>query len=85
MWLGGSDARDELSGIGEGIRVGEGEVEGREPIVDCLARATNAMTDVREVDTLGALNNTYGHQHFGVYAVVTKDGHVALGDQAQVL
>ena len=51
----------------------------------CLATATNPVTGVRDTDTLGALKNTFGHQHFGVYAVVTKDGHVALGDQAQVL
>lgn len=85
IWLDGIDAWDELDWVGKKIRIGEAELEVREPIVRCLATATNPVTGVRDTDTLGALKNTFGHQHFGVYAVVTKDGHVALGDQAQVL
>lgn len=85
IWLDGVDAWDERSWIGKSIRIGDVELEIREPIVRCLATAGNPVTGVRDADTIGTLNNTFGHQHFGVYGVVTKAGHVALGDQAQVL
>lgn len=85
IWLDGLDAWAELEWMGQTVRIGEAELEIREPCVRCMLTATNPVTGVRDADTLGALKNTFGHQHFGVYAVVTKDGHVALGDQAQVL
>ena len=85
IWLDGVSAWDELDWIGKKIRIGEAELEVCEPIVRCLATAANPVTGVRDADTLGTLKNTFGHQHFGVNAIVRKDGHVALGDQAQVL
>jgi MOSC domain-containing protein YiiM len=33
-----------------------------------------------DADTLGALEDGYGHQDFGVYARVIGGGRVALGD-----
>ncbi len=85
VWLDGLDAWEEMSWVGKTVRIGGVEFEIREPIVRCLATASNPVTGVRDADTIGTLNNTFGHQHFGVYGVVTKAGHVALGDQAQVL
>ena len=85
IWLDGIDPWDELGWMGKTIRLGEAEFEIREPCVRCLHTAANPMTGVRDVDTLGVLKNSFGHTNFGVYAVVTKSGHVATGDQAQVL
>ena len=85
IWLDGFDTWQELDWIGKTLRIGSVELEVREPIVRCLLTASNPITGVRDADTIGTLNNSFGHQHFGVYAVVTKNGHIALGDQAQVL
>ena len=85
IWLDGLEPWDEMSWVGKTVRIGTAELEIREPIVRCLATAANPVTGVRDADTLGALNTTFGHQFFGVYGVVVKDGQVAIGDQAQVL
>jgi len=85
IWLDGSEPCEEFEWIGKTIRIGTAELEIREPIKRCMHTAANPVTGLRDADTLGTLNTTFGHQNFGVYAVVTKDGHVALGDQAQVL
>jgi len=85
IWLDGFEAWDELAWMGKKIRIGEAEFEIREPCVRCMHTAASPVTGQRDADTLGTLKNSFGHQNFGVYAVVTKDGHVALGDQAQVL
>jgi uncharacterized protein YcbX len=85
IWLDGTQPFEEFEWIGKTIRIGTAELEIREPIERCMHTASNPVTGERDADTLGTLNSTFGHQNFGIYAVVTKDGHVALGDQAEVL
>ncbi|MBU2991647.1 MOSC domain-containing protein [Octadecabacter sp. 1_MG-2023] len=85
IWLDGIGAWDELNWVGKTIRIGSAELEVREPIGRCMHTAANPVTGERDADTLGVLKSSFGHQDFGVYAVVTKSGHVALGDQAEVL
>lgn len=85
IWLSGVDAWSELEWMGKTIRIGEAEFEVREPCVRCPLTNTNPVTGIRDTATVEALENSFGHKNFGVYAVVTKDGHVARGDQAQVL
>ena len=85
IWLDGTQPFEEFEWIGKTIRIGTAELEIREPIERCMHTASNPVTGERDADTLGILNSTFGHQNFGIYAVVTKDGHVALGDQAEVL
>lgn len=85
IWLDGPEPWDEFEWIGKTIRIGEAVLEIRDPIKRCMHTTSNPVTGERDADTLGTLNNTFGHQNFGVYAVVTKDGHVAIGDKAEVL
>ncbi|SMX39589.1 MOSC domain-containing protein [Octadecabacter ascidiaceicola] len=85
IWLNGTQPFEEFDWIGKTIRIGTAELEIREPIERCMHTASNPVTGERDADTLGTLNSKFGHQNFGVYAVVTKDGHVALSDQAEVL
>lgn len=85
IWVDGVEAWDELGWIGKTVRIGEAEFEIREPCVRCMLTATNPITGLRDADTLGTLQNTFGHKHFGVYAAVTKSGHVACGDTCEVL
>lgn len=85
IWLDDVEPWDELSWMGKTVRIGAAEFEIREPCVRCLHTAANPVSGHRDVDTLGTLKNSFGHANFGVYAVVTKSGHVAISDQAQVL
>lgn len=83
--LEGLGAWEEFDWIGKTIRIGSVELAVREPIERCLATTANPATGMRDADTLGALKSNWGHQNFGVYAVVTKTGEIALGDAVTVL
>lgn len=83
--LDGLEPWAERDWIGRRIRIGAAELELRENIVRCMATTANPATGERDADTLGALNSHWNHQDFGVYAVVTRSGAVAMGDTAEVL
>ena len=75
----------ELDWIGKTLKIGQAELHVKEPIVRCLATTANPDTGIRDADTLGALKTQWGHQHFGIYAVVTKSGHIRTGDTVDVI
>lgn len=83
--LSGLPAWAEFDWIGHTLRIGEAEVQVREPIKRCMATTANPATGQRDADTLGTLNTRFGHQNFGVYAEVVKSGDIATGDTIEVL
>lgn len=85
IWLDGLNAWQEFDWIGERLRIGDAELEIRQPITRCLATTANPDTGLRDADTLTALQEGWGHQDFGVYAVVVKSGRVALDDKAELI
>ncbi|MBM9596433.1 MOSC domain-containing protein [Roseitranquillus sediminis] len=74
----------EFDWIGRTLRIGEVELKVRERITRCLATAANPATGIRDADTLGALEAGWGHRDFGVYAVVTRGGEIAEGDEVRL-
>ncbi len=85
IWVDDLPAWEEFDWTGRTIRIGDAELEVQEPIRRCMATAANPHTGVRDADTLGALRDGWDHQHFGVYATVSKGGKVALNDTAKVV
>ena len=85
IWVDGPAAWEEFEWTGHTISIGEAEFAVEEPIRRCMATAANPQTGIRDADTLGALRDGWDHQHFGVYATVTKGGKVALNDRVEVL
>lgn len=81
----GVDAWGEGDWVGKTIRIGRAELEIREHITRCLATTASTETGLRDADTLGALQDGWGHQEFGIYGVVTKTGDVRQGDEIEVL
>ena len=81
LWIDGAEPFAEFDWIGRRLCIGEVELEIRERITRCLATTVNPSTGLRDADTLGALERGYGHQDFGVYAVVTKGGRIAIDDE----
>jgi uncharacterized protein YcbX len=71
--------------IGKTIRIGGAELRIVERITRCLATTVNPKTGRSDVDTLAALDKAYDHQDFGVYALVTKSGPIAINDDIEVL
>lgn len=76
---------EELGWGSRTLRIGNAELIVREPIERCLATAANPATGARDLDTLGALNSDFGHQDFGIYAVVAQAGRIKLGDEISLL
>jgi uncharacterized protein len=85
LWLDGVDAFSEFDWIGRDIQIGDVVLTVKERITRCRATMTNPETGQVDIDTLGALKAAYGHQDFGVYAVVKKSGMIALQDQGILL
>lgn len=85
IWLDGPAPWEEFEWTGRTIRIGQAELEVQEPIRRCMATAANPRTGLRDTDTLAVLRDEWDHQHFGVYAVVTKTGSVAVNDTVEVL
>lgn len=71
--------------IGKVLRIGTTEMIVREPIRRCLATTANPATGLRDLDTLGALNQNFDHQDFGIYAEVVTSGAIAIGDRLEFL
>jgi hypothetical protein len=85
LWLDTTEAFVEFDWIGRDIQIGSAVLTVKERITRCRATMTNPQTGLVDADTLGALKFTYGHQDFGVYAVVKHGGIIALDDKGTLL
>ncbi|MFN7268927.1 MAG: MOSC domain-containing protein, partial [Cereibacter sp.] len=66
--------------IGRTLRIGQAELRIEERITRCRATSANPETGRIDTDTLGGLDAAFGHQDFGLYAVVSRGGTIATGD-----
>ncbi|RMD93367.1 MAG: MOSC domain-containing protein, partial [Alphaproteobacteria bacterium] len=80
IWLEGLAPWEEFDLIGRTLRLGGAVVEIVEPIARCKHTMANPETGLRDTDTLGVLEEGWGHRNFGVYARVIETGPVAEGD-----
>lgn len=85
FWVEDLEPWEEFELIGRKIRIGETEFEVVSRIKRCMATTANPETGQRDADTLGALEDGWGHRDFGVYAVAMTSGAVVLGDAVEVL
>lgn len=85
VWIDGFAPWEEFDWLGRQVRIGGVDLEIRERVVRCAATTASPRTGQRDTDTLGLLNAAWGHQDFGVYAVVMATGAVAVGDPVEVL
>ena len=81
LWLDGAAAWAEFDWIGRDIRIGGAVLQIKERITRCNATKVDPTTGIPNADTLAALKSAFGHQDFGVYAVVTQSGPIAVGDE----
>lgn len=84
IWFTGAPAWAEFDWIGRDVQLGGARLKIKERITRCRATMANTDTGQRDVDTLAALN-MMAHQDFGVYAVVTEGGPVAVGDRVELI
>jgi uncharacterized protein YcbX len=81
LWLDGAAPWAEWDWIGRSLQIGQAELRIEERITRCRATSANPDTGRIDADTLGALDAAFGHQDFGLYAVVTRGGAIATGDK----
>ena len=85
IWLRGLEPWAEHDWLGQDIKIGAATLRIRERIKRCTVTNTNPTTGIRDTATLDALNSTFGHQDFGVYAEVIEGGEIACKDQVVLL
>jgi uncharacterized protein YcbX len=85
IWLDGLGPWEEFEWIGRRLRIGDATLEIRERTTRCLATTANPETGERDADTLGALEDGWGHRDFGIYGVVTSGGDIAVGDAVDLI
>lgn len=85
IWLEGLAPWEEMEWTGRTLRVGGAELVVREPIRRCKHTMANPVSGKRDADTLAVLEDTFGHQHFGMYCEVVGGGAIGVGDTAEVM
>ena len=81
LWLDGAAPWAEFEWIGRQLRIGGAVLRIEERITRCAATKVNPDTGKTDADTLGALDATFGHKDFGIYATVVEDGIVKQDDE----
>lgn len=85
IWVNGAAAWEEFDWIGKELAIGEVILKVEEPITRCTATKANPATGRADFDTLRLLEEDFGHQEFGVNAVVIKGGRISNGNTVSVL
>jgi len=84
LWLDGLAPWEEFDLVGREIAIGEVRLRVEARITRCRATMANPETGRTDADTLGALEDGYGHQDFGVFAMVVAGGQLRTGDPVQL-
>lgn len=85
LWVDGLGPWEEFEWIGRDLRIGTATFHAAERITRCRATMVDPETGKIDADTLGALNDRWGHQDFGIYLTCTQSGRIATGDTVTLL
>ena len=81
LWIEGAAPWAEFDWIGKRLVIGGATLEVSARITRCSATTVDPATGRVSAPTLTALQDNYGHQDFGVYAMVVESGPIAVGDE----
>lgn len=85
LWLDGLAPWEEFDLIGRTLAIGEARLTVEQRITRCRATCANPETGRTDADTLGALEEGYGHIDFGVYARVIQAGDITRGAPVEIV
>ena len=85
LWVEGLGPWEEFEWLGRDLRIGDATLRVRERITRCKATMANPGTGKRDLDTLAALEDGWGHTDFGVYAEVINGAMIQPGDFVEVV
>ena len=80
VYFEGTPAWHELDWLGSEIAIGNARLRVIAAITRCAATQVNPTTAKRDLDIVGALQRTFGHNLMGIYAEVIEGGEIAVGD-----
>ena len=83
IWIEGLPPWEEFDLVGREITIGDAVLRIEERCQRCKHTTANPVSGRRDTDTLGLLAEGWGHTDFGVYAVVTRPGEIAVGDEVR--
>ncbi len=81
LWVDGLGPWEEFDLVGKTLHIGKTRLEVMETITRCRSTEANPATGQRDVNTLQALQDGWGHQDFGVNAMVRIGGQIKTGDK----
>lgn len=81
VWVDDLEPWTEFGMIGREIQIGPVRLKVEQRITRCRATTADPETGRWDADTLTALDTSFGHQDFGVYARVLSGGAVRIGDE----
>ena len=84
LWIEGAAPWAEFDWIGREAMLGTARFRVAERITRCRATMADPETGRIDGDTLGALEDGWGHRDFGVYLACTEPGRVAVGDRLEL-
>lgn len=76
----GTNAWDEFNWIGKSVSIGDVRLRIFERTRRCAATDVDPDSGKRDTAIPAVLQRTWGHSDFGVYAMVERDGAIAVGD-----
>jgi uncharacterized protein len=80
VYFEGTPAWHELDWLGSEIAIGNARLRVIAAITRCAATQVNPTTAKRDLDIVGALQRTFGHNLMGIYAEVIEGGEIVVGD-----
>ncbi len=80
LYVEGWPAWSEFDLLNKPITIGEARAKVVKRIVRCAATNVDPVTAARDMEIPQTLQNSFGHGDCGVYAEVTDDGEIAIGD-----
>ncbi len=84
LYLDGAPAWSERDWLGRTVSIGATGLRVFKRTVRCPATNVDPATGTRDTDVPAALQRTWGHTDFGIYAMVTVGGEIAVGDTVSV-
>lgn len=85
LWVDGLAPWEEFDLVGKILHIGDTRLEVMETITRCRSTEANPVTGLRDANPLKALQDGWGHQNFGVNAMVRIGGQIKTGDAVAVL
>lgn len=80
LWVNGLAPWEEFDLVGKTLTIGDTRLEVMERITRCRSTEANPETGKRDANTLRALEDGWGHQDFGINAMVRLGGQIKVGD-----